>query len=142
MAGDAPQVRVLASIIGLRNPDDDADIPRSIEARVQVINDGDTPVRLAPDTLELVDGSLNTFADPRATPMDVLTVEPGTRGELTALFPFPPDQRPSRFDLTGLNLRWTLQVADRPVQQSVSFVRQRPQHDNQPRFGVGVGIGL
>lgn len=147
-APGAPGVRTLASVIGIRNPDKDADLPRSVEVRIQIENGGDAPVRLDPASLQLTSGDLQSFGRPITRPADAVTAPTGGAASLTAYFPFPHGAQDSGVDLNGLNLRWSLGPADgdgRGTSQSVTFTRrvtdEQRARSRGPHFGVGFGVG-
>lgn len=137
-------VRTLASVIGVRNPDEKAGVPLSVETRLQVENRGEHPVMLDPRSLRLTSGDLKRFDEPRTTPQDPITIDPGDSATMTALFPFPGDEGMAGVDLSGLNLAWVFVRGAERYPQSATFQR-RPigydRHHHGPEFGIGIGVG-
>lgn len=120
-AGGQP-LTVLATIYGVRYPDDSRHLPRAVEVRLRFENNGTTAVHFDPNTLDLVTGALKGFEAPSLVPPRVLEIAPGDRASMTAYFPFPrTDNGP--LDLQNLRLRWQIKIGDEVVPQTALFHR-------------------
>jgi hypothetical protein len=113
---------VLATIYGVRYADESRHLPRSIEVRMRVENNGTATVHFDPNTLDLVTGSLRGFEPPALVPPRVLDLAPGERASMTAYFPFPRNDN-GPVDLQNLRLRWQVKIGDEPVPQTALFHR-------------------
>ncbi len=130
-------LRTLITVVGVRRADRGSGLPASVEVRLHLENTRSEPVTFDPGTLALFSADLSRFPDPITVPAERLELAAGETAVVRAYFPFPENRR--RLDLSGLNVRWTLDVGGRPVTSSASFTRRRelyyPRHDFH--FGIG-----
>jgi hypothetical protein len=143
---DAP-ARVLASVIGIRRPDAAAGEPAAVEVRFRVENESQRELLVDPLDLALVAGNLESFPAPAVEPADARPIEGMGSATLEARFPFPGDDYPGPFDLSGLNLSWSLAAGGAVLHGSQTFSRV-PEYDFYPyswyphtHFGVRFGYG-
>lgn len=140
--GDA-DARTLVSVVGVRNARNDQ--PRSVEIALRIENRGGDTLALDPATLELTSGGLERFPRPVIDPPGRIEIRPGSDAQITALFPYPTDERgdPRRLDLNGMNLRWTLERNGERIAQSATFDRREDttRPNRSPNFGIGIGVG-
>ena len=105
-------VRTLATIIGVRRADRDRGAPPVVEARFRVENDTDSPVHVRLDSFTLSSADVATFPPARVFPEEASPdVGPHGQAVYTAMFPLLGD-----YDLSGLNLRWSLDVDPQDTQ--------------------------
>jgi hypothetical protein len=138
-AEDAEPARTLVTIVGVRRADDKAQLPASVEVRLRVENTSPYPVEFDPGSLALFSAGLERFADPIVRPGTAVALEPADSAVVEAYFPFPEGRAPGDLDLSGLNLRWSLQVGGQPVTSSASFVRLPDAYYDRYHYRVGVG---
>lgn len=150
-----PAVKALVTVMGLRRENKKLNIPTSVHVGLRFENVSDQAVRFDPSSLVLVAADLDQFPSPTTIPSDPVEVEPGKVGQVEAYFPFPGGKYPGGFDLSGLNLRWTLEVGGQAVPGSATFSIRRLDHyqthpgvygggifDGNGGTGVGVGVGF
>ena len=138
-AAGAEPVRTLATVIGVRRRDSRSQIPASVEVRLRVDNTSPFPVSFDPGSLALFSAGLEQFPDAIARPHDPVELSPGGTAVVEAFFPLPDGRYPSDLDLSGLNLRWTLEVDGEPVTSSASFIRLPTPYYDRYDFRIGVG---
>lgn len=95
--------------------------PAAVEVRMRFENTGSENVRFDPRTLSLVNGMLQPFSPPAATPATVFQIAPNTTQDVIVVFPFPSGQTPANFSLDNLRLRWNVEINNQVVPQAVMF---------------------
>jgi len=138
---DEQPARTLVSILGVRRPDKESDLPAGVDVRLRVDNTSPYHVLFDPSTLSLFSAGLEKFPDPVRYPPDPVDIEPGGRAVVDACFPFPEGTTPQDMDLSGLSVRWTLMIDGQPVTSSTGFSRQPAGYYDRYRHRVGVGYG-
>ena len=136
---DVEPVRTLVSVIGVRRADQEAQRPASVEVRLRVENTSPASVTFDPTSLALFSADLKQFPAPIVEPPDPFDVEPQASAIVEAFFPFPDEADPADFDLSGLNVRWTMRIGGQPVTSSASFTRRREVYYPRHRFHFGIG---
>jgi len=124
----SPPISVSATIAGVRYDDHQNAIPSSVELRLRMDNNGPNKVVFDPMSLELSNSELVRFPQPIVRPPTPINLAPGESAYLTGYFPFPPNLSYDTMDLTTLQLRWYVQVADKWTSQSVYFHRVPPYY--------------
>jgi hypothetical protein len=136
-----PAVSALATVVGIRYPDDQTHLPWSAEVRLRLENNGPETVTFDLRSLELTTGDLTRFLpaivdNPPAGP---LNIGPGQTAMVIADFPFPEGRPYDQYDVSSLHLRWSVQVGGRSAQQIVDFRLEdypryyyRPYYDDYP----------
>jgi hypothetical protein len=99
------------------------DAPSTIEVRMRFDAHGPVGVRFDPNSLELVNGSLEPFPRAAVNPSAVLDLAPGHSADVTARFPFTGLLSNPSADVQYLRLRWQVQIAGEVVPQDVTFSR-------------------
>jgi len=125
VTGGVTEARVLAAVVGVRRPDDDAGTPALVEARLRVENHGERPLKVEPSEILLV------TADLTALPGAFVGYEAGTALEVAPnwaenvelTFALPEGTDVYDHDLDGLSLRIELGGYARPVLLSLEFER-------------------
>jgi hypothetical protein len=115
--------QVLATIIGIRNPDSKVNLPLSMEVRLMIENVGNQPVTFDARSMQLSTGDLVPFQPPLFNATSSAVIPPGQSAIVTANFPFPNGANYDQVDLSILHLRWLIRVGDREVQQIQEFRR-------------------
>jgi hypothetical protein len=115
---DGQPVRVLASVLGVREPGHDQQ--PYLDVRLRLDNDSDHEARLDPATLSAVSADLQRLDVLSTQPAEALIVAPGAVGLLQARFALPvkPDDGP---DLSGVSLRWAVQVGEQRFSRDMAF---------------------
>jgi hypothetical protein len=133
----AAQARVLVTVIGLTRADGAAHV------RIRCENVGERTLRLLPEKLTLVGADLAAWSPARVSP-EPAAVPPGAEGTYDAVFGLPAGKGYEHLDLSGLNLRVTLDFEGRPVTAGLSFSRVYDAYGYyaEPRVHVGVGVGI
>lgn len=121
-SGQVPMT-VLASVLGIRNPDSQRHTPYAVAIRLRLENNGPAQTLFDPGTLELVTGTLRPFPRPQVDPPTTLVLSAGQRQEVTAYFPLPPGTSPDQMNLSNLRLRWQMRVDNYSVPQTALFQR-------------------
>lgn len=136
---DGARVRTLVSVMGVHNADKHAGIPRSVEVRLRIENTSPARVSFNPRSMVLLSAGLVQFPDPILRPPGDRGLDPGQSAMIQAFFPLGEWETSERVDLSGLNLQWTLEIDDRTLTQSASFIRlPTAYYDRYPnRIGVG-----
>jgi hypothetical protein len=132
-----PPVKAYASVVGIRNQDDTAHVPLSIEVRLRVDNNGPESVVFNPTSMELNTGDLFRFGPPLVATAPV-ALTPGESAMVTAYFPFPAGKSYDDFDLGSLQLRWALQIGAQSVEQIGDFrqeIQQVYYYRDDPYWG-------
>ncbi|MFN0244098.1 MAG: hypothetical protein ACKVWV_14500 [Planctomycetota bacterium] len=137
------QVRTLVSVLGIAR--ESAAGRDQAEIRMRLENLGTVPATLVESGLSLVSADLQSFGPGELvqsvdTP-SALTVPPGGHAVFDVHFALPGGQKPSKLDLSGLNLRWTLDFAGTSVTTGATFQLQYFEVYDPwyPRWSVGVG---
>jgi hypothetical protein len=115
------QVSAIVSIVGIREADKKLGLPESIEVRLRMDNNGPETVTFDPRSMQLTTGVLVDFPPAIIRSSAPAMLRPGESAFATAYFPFPGGQSYDSFDLQSLQLRWTLLIGNRPVQQVANF---------------------
>jgi hypothetical protein len=118
-----PPVTVEATVVGVRYNDDQNHIPPSVEIRMRMDNDSDENVTFDPMSLQLTTAQLVQFPPPIVRPPTPITIGLSQSAYLTIYFPFPAGSSQGNMDLSSLQLKWQLQIGQRPVGQVVNFNR-------------------
>lgn len=118
-----PPATVMASIIGVRRADSNANIPLSVELRMRIRNNGPLTVAFDPASVVLSNGALMQFPPPIIDNPSVVTLAPGQEATVDALFPFPGGHGYSSPAMNSLTVRWTLLINGQQAPQIVYFQR-------------------
>ncbi len=118
-----PTLSALATIVGIRYEDDRVHLPESVELRLRLDNTGDEPVTFDPRSMNLSSGDLLRFLPAIANPPEAVMIPPGQSTWFVANFPFPPGTSYGQFDLSALQLRWTVQTAGKSQDLVIDFRR-------------------
>lgn len=118
-------VRTLASVGGVRRGDSDEQEPAAIEVRFRIENDSSVEAVIKPGSLRAVPASLELL-DPAIIAEGNTVAPPNSSTMFVAWFPFPEGKSASDYDLSGLNVSWTISIAGENTSQSASFTQQRP----------------
>lgn len=145
---EPPPLSVLASIVGVRYEDRGANLPSSVEVRLQVENNSEQPAIFEAGSLALINGELLTFGPPILFPPATrIQLQPMQQMTMTAFFPFPPGRSYVNTDLNSFQLQWTATVEGRRVKQVVYFRRIAPVYYRPydpyyygPYYGPAVGF--
>lgn len=137
---DTPVARALITV--LEGQKGDAEVARSrMHLRLRIENRDDAPVRLDPDSLQLVGSDLAEFGPVRIEPA-VEEVPPGEVRTYDLWFPFPPGLSLSAPHLEGLNLSWRLDYEGGAAEVSTTFQRRvEDYYAPEPRVTWSVGYG-
>lgn len=139
---EAGAVRTLVSVVGVRQRDEDADLPASVHLRIRLDNTTESTVTFDPGTLSLFAADVREFPPPILQPAETVTLGPNGTATVNAFFPLPGERVPAGMDLSGLSARWAIEVDGRTVPDSATFARRdREYYRNEPRFNVGFGAG-
>ncbi|MHC4274733.1 MAG: hypothetical protein ACYSUR_13840 [Planctomycetota bacterium] len=138
-ADDAQPARTLVTVVGVRREDAEAQLPASVEVRLRVENTSPFPVVFDPGSLALFSAGLERFADPIVRPEAPIALEPAGSAVVEAFFPFPEGRTLGELDLSGLNLRWSLEVGGQAVTSSASFVQLPNAYYDRYHYRIGVG---
>lgn len=143
-APDAEPAHILVTVFGIRRADDEQQLPESIEVRLRIENTSPYALSFDPSTLTLFSADLAQFANPIARPPGSTEALPGASAVVDAFFAFPPGTGRHDFDLSGLNLRWTIQINDTPITSTADFVRRREYYPDRyyPYSHFHFGLGL
>jgi hypothetical protein len=138
-ADEAEPARTLVTVVGVRREDPKAQLPACVEVRLRMENTSPFPVAFDPGSLALFSAGLERFPDPIVRPEGSIAVAPAGSAVIEAFFPFPDGRDPDDLDLSGLNLRWTLEVGGHAVTSSASFVCLPTAYYGRYHYRVGVG---
>ena len=116
-------IQMLVTLAAVR-ADRKAGTPAGIEARIRLQNQTNTPARISPSSLELVDADLQDFEAPRVSPAGGLDVKPGGRAVMSAFFPYPASAAKGSHALASLDLRWRVDAAGNMYAHGVTFHRR------------------
>ncbi len=116
--GKEGEVHALVTVLGVRERKEK---PTVVDVRFRLENRTEKPARLDPAKMALHAADLARFSDPRAEPSGPVKVGPGDEKTVDVHFPFPEEQ--GTVDLTGLTLRWTVEVGKRSHTRSNTFRR-------------------
>jgi hypothetical protein len=120
------EIVMLVSLVSVR-ADEKAEMPAGIQVRIRLENHTAAPARIEPDSLELVDATLESFPAPRISPAGGTAVEPGARAVLSALFPYPAGEAAGSNALASLNLRWRVDANGESYAHGLTFHRSEPK---------------
>ncbi len=138
-ADDVEPARTLVTVVGVRREDSRSQLPASVEVRLRVENTSPFPVAFDPASFVLFSAGLQRFPDPIVQPEGPITVAPAGTAVVKAFFPFPEGRSHSEFDLSGLNLRWTLEVDGHAVTSSAGFLALPTAYYDRYHHRIGVG---
>ncbi|MHC4081697.1 MAG: hypothetical protein ACYS15_11630 [Planctomycetota bacterium] len=138
-ADDAEPARTLVTVVGVRREDSKSQLPASVEVRLRVENTSPFPVAFDPASFVLFSAGLERFPDPIVQPEGPVTVAPAGTAVVKAFFPFPDDRGASDLDLSGLNLRWTIEVDGYAATSSASFLALPTAYYDRYHYRIGVG---
>jgi hypothetical protein len=135
------QVRALVSVLGISRGRDGA-VDRAL-IRMRLENIGTAAAELETDSLSLVTADLKAFGPPTVEPGPSKEIAPGQNATFDCGFPLPEGKGPYEFDLSGLNLRFTVAFLDKKVTTGMTFQRTdwRYYDPGYPRMHVGFGVG-
>jgi len=134
--GAAGPVEMLAAIRDVREVEDGEGA--TLHATLHLENLADRQVRFDPGSLALFSADLRRFGEPETTPSAEVTLDPGGSMKILARFPFPEGLKPEDVDMSGLNLRWTVQIGDEKLTRNSTFTRIHPRrYYTDPRYGWG-----
>ncbi len=136
---DQEHARTLVSVLGVRRPLKESDLPGGVEVRLRVDNTGSYRVQFDSSTLSLFTAGLEQFPDPVLHPADAVDLGPGDSAVIDACFAFPEGKTSQDLDLSGLSVRWTLLIDGLPVTSSTGFSRQPTGYYDRRRHRIGVG---
>lgn len=133
-------VRALVTVIGIERAKEG--VKDHVVVRMRLENLGSVPARLAADSLGLVSADLKPFPPGMARAPEMAEIAPGTDWTVDCAFEFPDGTRPRDFDLSGLNLRFSLMFGDQRVTTGMTFQRVDWDYVNPyyPQMTVGVGF--
>ncbi|MHC5023080.1 MAG: hypothetical protein ACYTGG_04105 [Planctomycetota bacterium] len=126
--------QVLVSVRGIRRADRETGASPSVEVLWQVSSLDGQPLTMRAESLRLTAANLEQFPPPRLEPAVDVTVSPGASETIRARFPFPEDSYPGSFDLSGLNLRWSVESDGRVLHGSSTFRRARIYYSYPSRY--------
>lgn len=133
------QVRTLVSILGVARKSSDAKRDQ-VEIRMRLENLGNIPATLEDSGFSLVSADLQSFEPGEVVSATSKTVAPGGSAVFDVHFALPDGKKPSKLDLSGLNLRWTLSFDGTNVTAGATFQRQYIEvYDPGPHWNVGFG---
>jgi hypothetical protein len=138
-ADDAEPTRTLVTVVGVRREDSKSKLPASVEVRLRVENTSPFPVAFDPASFVLFSAGLERFPDPIVQPEGPFTVAPAGTAVVKAFFPFPEGRGHDEFDLSGLNLRWTIEVDGHAVTSSAGFLALPSAYYDRYHHRIGVG---
>jgi hypothetical protein len=141
-ASPQSQARALLSIRGIAKPTDVE--PGRAELRLRIENLGTTTLTVLFDTFQLVSADLESFGPARTSPATVdPRVRPGATATYDVHFPLPAGRDVTRFDLSGLNLGWSVDFDGTRLTTGATFERVvwAPYDDSYPDVNVGFGVG-
>ena len=124
-----PAVASLATVVGVRYPDDQLHLPLSVEVRLRLENNGSEPAVFDPKFMQLTTGDLVRFPPAIVNSSGPINIPVGQTALITADFPFPDSRAFDEYDLSSLHLRWTVLVGSRTCEQIVDF-----RLDDYPRY--------
>ena len=135
------QVRALVTVVGIERGKKGAG--DRVIVRMRLENMGSVPAKLAADSLSMVSADLKAFAPGTVEPAETKAVGPGTDSTVDCAFSFPEGKGPYDFDLSGLNLRFSVAFGDQKVTTGMTFQRGDWQYldSGYPQMHVGVGVG-
>jgi hypothetical protein len=136
---DEEHARTLVSVLGVRRPLKESDLPAGVEVRLRVDNTGSYRVQFDSSTMSLFTAGLEQFPDPVRHPADAVDLGPGDSAVIDAFFAFPEGKTSQDMDLSGLSVRWTLLIDEQPVTSSTGFSRLPTGYYDRHRHRVGVG---
>lgn len=133
------QVRTLVSVLGIAR--ESAAGRDQAEIRMRLENLGNVPATLVESGLSLVSADLQSFGPGELVGPSDMTVPPGGNAVFDVHFALLDGKKPSKLDLSGLNLRWTLDFAGTSVTAGATFQRQYVEvyDPGYPRWHVGFG---
>lgn len=141
-APDGGTIRSLATIVGVRRNVASIPHPATVDVRLRIENDTGGVIRFRPGALLLSSADVRDFPPAEIRPPGVVEIPPGARATIAAYFPFPDAAIPGDFDLSGLNLRWSMEVGDRTLTASATYWRRFWVHRGwPPSYGV-VNVGV
>jgi len=119
-------IAMLVSLVAAR-ADEKTGMPAGIQVRIRLENHTAAPARIEPDSLELVDATLESFPAPRISPAGDTAVEPGARTVVSALFPYPAGEAAGSDALASLSLRWRVEANGESYAHGLTFHRSEPK---------------
>jgi len=147
---DTPRLAsALVSVRGIEKASEGSEGEGSWEivVRIRIENEADGELSFPAGESELLDGGLSPFSAPRVSRLepasdDSLRLAPGETGVFDLRFPFPPGRGPEEVDLSGLSLRWSVEVDGALLRVSSLFELAPPTYaDYGYRYGYGYGYG-
>jgi hypothetical protein len=130
-----PSVAALATVVGIRYPDDQLHLPLSVEVLLRLENNGTEAATFDPQSMQLTTGDLMRFPPAIVGTSTPLNIAPGQSVMLTADFPFPGGRPFDQYDLSSLHLRWTVQVGSKSAEQIVDFrLEDYPHYYYRPYY--------
>jgi len=135
--GEGTSVTAMTSVVGIRNRDKRARLPRCVEMRVRIDNHAAAMVVVDPHSMRLTNGLLMHFERPIVEPLTGLTLTQGQSASVTVYFPFPRGQNQNNTDLSSLHLQSELAVNAQPTTLMFTFTRMRPVYYHDPFWHPG-----
>jgi len=132
-----PVVTAMASVVGVRNRDRSAGLPRCVEVRVRIDNHSAGMVVVDPHAMRLSNGLFMDFKPPIVDPPTGLTIAQGQSAAVAVYFPFPAGLSHNNTDLSSLQLRCELAADARPVRLVFAFTRVLSAYYDDPFFYGG-----
>ena len=132
----APNLYVLASVIGVRRADAERGLPQSLEIHLRLENNGSEPVTFDSAMWHLTNGHLIAFANPITAPPGRIAVPPAAAQTITAYFPIPAGLD-IRNGLLSLELQGTLTANGQTLQATINFRRVYPAYYSPYWYGPG-----
>jgi hypothetical protein len=134
------EVRALVTVIGIERGKQGA---RSrVIVRVRLENLGSVPAKLAVDSLGLVSADLKAFPPGIVQAPEAPEIAPGADSTVDCAFEFPDGKGPYDFDLSGVNLRFSLVFGAQRVTTGMTFQRIDWSYMDPwyPQMHIGVGF--
>ena len=134
------QARTLLTVIGIRRPDRRSGLPAQVEVRLRIDNLGRNPALLDEDSLSVVAADLRTLGVPTVTPRPEPIPHNGS-ATYDLVFRLPPGATPKSYDLTGLNIGYTVDFGEQRVTTGVTFERYVQSASPRAHMSIGIASG-
>jgi hypothetical protein len=134
---EEPTARALVSVRGLRDRESGGERRTELVVGLRIENRLDQPLALVPAEAQLVDADLTAFGPPsvhRADRPGELEIAAGKTAVFELGFPLPAGRDPGDLDLSGLNLRWSLEGPRGLTTVSSTFQRLRRAYPYDPYY--------
>jgi len=122
-ATDRTIARTLVSIVGVRQRIADQPNTPAIDVRMLIENVSDDELLMPIGSLRLVSADVRPLDPPLTAALSPVVVAPHSTRSIDLRFPFPKSSEYDPQDLSGLNLRWTLERNGVALDHETSFKR-------------------